>query len=86
MYFMPNEKTIHIRYFASLREERGASEEAVKTTARTPKELYAELQRRYPFRLTGDMLKVAVNDSFQSWDVELEDNDTVVFIPPVSGG
>jgi molybdopterin converting factor subunit 1 len=83
---MKNEKTIHIRYYALLREERGLSEEAVKTVAQTPKELYKELSARHHFRLSDDVLKVAVNDAFQDWETPIKDSDTVVFIPPVSGG
>jgi len=83
---MKNEKTIHIRYYALLREERGLSEEAVKTVAQTPKELYKELSTRHHFRLGEDVLKVAVNDAFSNWESPIKDHDTVVFIPPVSGG
>ena len=83
---MKNEKTIHIRYYALLREERGLSEEAVKTVAQTPKELYKELSVRHHFCLDDSAMKVAVNDVFQSWNTPLKNSDTVVFIPPVAGG
>ena len=83
---MSKEQTIHIRYYALLREERGVSDETLKTLAQTPKELYKELGDRYNFRLKENLLKVAVNDSFANWDAPLKNNDTVVFIPPVSGG
>ena len=83
---MAKEKTVHIRYYAFLREERGLSDETVKTLAHTPKELYKELGTRHHFRLKEDLLKVAVNDAFSPWDAPLKNEDTVVFIPPVSGG
>ena len=83
---MTNQKTINVRYFALLREQRGVSDETVKTNAQTADELYAELQALFHFSLKPEILRVAVNDAFQSWDTILKDKDTVVFIPPVCGG
>ncbi len=79
-------KTIEVQYFALLREERGCSKETLKTKAATAKDLYAELQRRYAFRLPADRLKVAINEAFAEWETPLNDRDQVVFIPPVAGG
>lgn len=80
------EKTIHIQYYALLREERKKSSEKVLTQAKTVEELYQELRARYHFKLTTDVLKVAVNDAFADWNTKLKDKDTVIFIPPVAGG
>lgn len=79
-------KRIRVQYYALLREEAGKSEEALATRAATPRELYEELQARYPFSLAAPMLKVAVNDEFSDWAQTLVDGDRVVFIPPVAGG
>jgi molybdopterin-guanine dinucleotide biosynthesis protein A len=79
-------KQIRVQYYALLREEAGRSDEALATRAATPRELYEELQRRYPFSLAPQMLKVAVNDEFGDWSQALADGDRVVFIPPVAGG
>jgi molybdenum cofactor guanylyltransferase len=79
-------KQIRVQYYALLREEAGKSEESVGTRAATPRELYEELQGRYPFSLAVQMLKVAVNDEFADWSQRLADGDRVVFIPPVAGG
>jgi molybdenum cofactor guanylyltransferase len=79
-------KQIRVQYYALLREEAGKSEESVGTRAATPRELYEELQARYPFSLAVQMLKVAVNDEFSDWSQKLADGDRVVFIPPVAGG
>jgi molybdenum cofactor guanylyltransferase len=79
-------KQIRVHYYALLREEAGKSEESVGTRAATPRELYEELQARYPFSLAVQMLKVAVNDEFGDWSQRLADGDRVVFIPPVAGG
>lgn len=79
-------KTIHVHYFAWLREECGCAEETVQTPACTPEELYAELRSRHGFSLSPGILKVALNDEFGEWRAALEDFDEVSFIPPVSGG
>jgi molybdopterin-guanine dinucleotide biosynthesis protein A len=79
-------KRIKVQYYALLREQAGRSEEALVTTARTPRELYDELQGRYPFSLAPEMLRVAVNAEFGEWAQPLADGDAVVFIPPVAGG
>jgi len=80
------EKTIHIRYYALLREERKKSSEKVLTQAKTVEELYQELRAKYHFKLNTHMLKVAVNDAFADWNTKLKNEDTVIFIPPVAGG
>jgi molybdopterin-guanine dinucleotide biosynthesis protein A len=83
---MTAQKQIKVQYYALLREQAGRSEEALVTSARTPKELYEELKARYPFSLAPEMLRVAVNTEFGEWSQPLADGDAVVFIPPVAGG
>jgi len=77
---------IKVQYYALLREQAGRSEEAVSTSARTPRDLYEELRRRHPFTLAPDVLRVAVNAEFGEWSQPLAEGDAVVFIPPVAGG
>ena len=79
-------KRIKVQYYALLREQAGRSDEALETSARTPRELYEELQRRHPFSLAPEMLRVAINAEFGEWTQSLADGDSVVFIPPVAGG
>lgn len=79
-------KHIKVQYYALLREQAGRSDEALVTAARTPRELYEELQARHPFSLAPEMLRVAVNAEFGEWTQPLSDGDSVVFIPPVAGG
>jgi molybdopterin-guanine dinucleotide biosynthesis protein A len=79
-------KKVRVQYFALLREQAGRSDESLDTTARTPRELYDELRKRYPFSLAPEMLRVAVNTEFGEWSQALSDGDSVVFIPPVAGG
>jgi len=79
-------KRIKVQYYALLREQAGRSDEALVTTASTPRALYEELKARYPFSLAPEMLRVAVNAEFGEWTQALADGDSVVFIPPVAGG
>src|SRR5207245_5101427 len=79
-------KRLTVQYYALLREQAGRREEALVSGARTPRELYAELSRRYPFSLGPEMLRVAINSEFGDWSTPLADGDAVVFIPPVAGG
>ena len=79
-------RTLTIQYFAVLREQAGRSVESVDSPARTPRELYAELQARHGFTLPAAMLRVAVNGDFGEWEQPLAAGDAVVFIPPVAGG
>jgi len=79
-------KRLTVQYYALLREQAGRREEALESGARTPRELYAELSRRYPFSLGPEALRVAINSEFGDWSTPLADGDAVVFIPPVAGG
>ncbi|MBB6093578.1 molybdopterin-guanine dinucleotide biosynthesis protein A [Povalibacter uvarum] len=79
-------RSLRVQYFALFREQAGRSEETLDTPAATPGDLYRELQSRYPFKLTREQLKVAINDEFSGWDARLKNGDTIVFIPPVAGG
>jgi molybdenum cofactor guanylyltransferase len=79
-------RRVTVQYFALLREQAGRGSETLETRARTPRELYGELARRYPFSLEAAQLRVAINSEFGDWSAALRDGDAVVFIPPVAGG
>lgn len=79
-------KSIHVEYYALLREERGVSSETVETGAETPEALYAHLRERHGLGPRQELLLVAVNNVFSGWDTPLRDGDAVGFLPPVSGG
>jgi len=79
-------KTVHLQYFAILREQRGLAQETLATNASNAAALYEELRARHAFTLTGDRLRVAINGEFAPWDTPLADGAELVFIPPVAGG
>lgn len=78
--------TVSIKYFAILREQRGAAEETLRTEAKTPEALYRELRDVHGFSLPADRVRAAVNGVFVVSGSVLREGDEVVFIPPVAGG
>ncbi|MCC6486758.1 MAG: MoaD/ThiS family protein [Candidatus Hydrogenedentes bacterium] len=80
------EKTVHVQYFAMLREQRGLSKETLATHAPSAAALYEELRAQHGFTLPLERMRVIVNEAFQPWDVSLSEGDTIVFVPPVAGG
>ncbi|MBX9668499.1 MAG: MoaD/ThiS family protein [Candidatus Obscuribacterales bacterium] len=83
---MSRNKTVHIKYFALLREERGLAAESIDTEADDLAQLYDEVRARYSFSLPVDRMAVAVNDEFANWSDRVEDQAVIVFVPPVAGG
>ena len=79
-------KTVHVQYFAMLREQAGCQEETIATAADTPAALYEELRSRRGFTLARERLRVALNGDFTSWETPLIDGGRVVFMPPFAGG
>ncbi len=79
-------KTVVIRYYAILREQRGVEDEKLLTDAATPAALYEELRARHGFTLGGDRVRAALNDEFAKSDAPLRDGDRVAFLPPMAGG
>lgn len=80
--------TIHMRYFASMREVLGRSSERLSLPAGTTagailERLVAEQPKLDRMRT---IVMVMVNQSYASPETVLSDGDEVAFIPPVSGG
>lgn len=82
----PATRRIRLQFFAALREQAGCSALALDTAARTPAELYGELQRSHGLQLPARLLRVALNARYATMDTPLQADDQVVFIPPVAGG
>ncbi len=82
----PSSKTIHIQYYALMREERGLSNESYNTDAQNAQQLFDELNQKFRFSLAAERLRVSINDQFENWNSNINENDRIVFIPPVAGG
>ena len=77
---------ITVHYFAKLRDLTNKEKESIKIAIEsTPKDIYKQLDEMYGLP-DNPNLKIAINDSFASWESELKDKDKLVFIPPVTGG
>ena len=80
-------RSLHVRFFAILREQAGCAQMQFDAEAATPGTLYAELQARFPgLTFPATLLRVSVNERYATMDTPLGANDRVVFIPPVAGG
>lgn len=83
-------KTVHIKYFASIREAIGHSTEALDTEAATLGELRAELIARggvYAEVLApGRAVRMALNQVMAGEGAVLPAQAEVAFFPPVTGG
>ena len=77
---------VKVLYFASLRDKSNTPEEMIETNATTIDDLYTELNDKYHFTLEKHHLRAAQNEEYVEFNSPLNNNDTVVFIPPVAGG
>ena len=77
---------IQVIYFAKLRELTGLDEETFSMKqGDKPGDVLASINKRHEIDVEINF-KIAVNDEFSDWDIELNDGDRLVFIPPVTGG
>ena len=77
---------IQVIYFAKLRELTGLDEETFSMKqGNKPNDVLASINKRHEIDVEINF-KIAVNDEFSNWDIELNDGDRLVFIPPVTGG
>ena len=83
---MSNSIKIQVIYFAILRELTGLDKETFSMKqGNKPGDVLTSINDRHEIDL-GINFKIAVNDEFSDWDIELNDGDRLVFIPPVTGG
>jgi molybdopterin converting factor small subunit len=78
--------TYQIHYLGLLSDRRGLAHETLFSQASTAAELYDFLQKEYSLGLLASQIKVAVNDEFAAWDRQINDQDLIAFLPPMSGG
>ena len=83
---MSNSIKIQVIYFAILRELTGLDKETFSIKqGNKPGDVLTSINERHETDL-GINFKIAVNDEFSDWDIELNEGDRLVFIPPVTGG
>lgn len=79
---------VRVKFFAILRERTGVAAVSKEIEAGSSvADLWRQLQKDYPkLDVPGIRLLYAVNQNYVGLDHKLNDNDEVVFVPPVSGG
>ena len=83
---MSNSIKIQVIYFAILRELTGLDKETFSIKqGNKPGDVLKSINERHEID-QGINFKIAVNDEFSDWDIELNEGDRLVFIPPVTGG
>ena len=83
---MSNSIKIQVIYFAILRELTGLDKETFSMKqGNNPGDVLTSINEQHGIDL-GINFKIAVNDEFSDWDIELNEGDRLVFIPPVTGG
>ena len=76
--------SVKVKYFASLREKLGRSQDEVLIHGDTTvKDVWNTATQNTP---TPDTLLVAVNQEYAQFDRTVRDGDEVAFFPPVTGG
>jgi molybdopterin converting factor subunit 1 len=84
----PSNLRLKVLFFGRLRELTGMAEESLEIPAGiTLQSLFDRYAARFP-KLTAlrASLVASRNEEFVSWDTRVANNDTIAFLPPVSGG
>jgi molybdopterin converting factor subunit 1 len=79
-------KNINILFFGKLKETWNTSKLSLATASDDIESLYIELLKLVSEIPHKQSIKVAINDEFVNWNTIINDNDTVAFLPPASGG
>ena len=81
-----------IKYFSWIKEHIGKSEEQIELPDHI-KNVYElikylnEIDEKYNLIFDKkELIKIAVNKTYSSFDTNIKDNDEIAFFPPVTGG
>jgi molybdopterin converting factor subunit 1 len=77
---------VRVRYFALFREQAGCESEAVDWSCGTAAELFRMVAEMHPSLQSQAAALVAINDEMCDWYTRLNEDDEVLFFPPVAGG
>ena len=81
-----------IKYFSWIKEHIGKSEEQIELPdhIKNVNELVKylnEIDEKYNLILDKkELIKIAVNKTYSSFDTNIKNNDEIAFFPPVTGG
>ncbi len=75
---------VKVKYFASLKEAIGCSEEALELKPNTTvQQLWQQVSGNNDL---AETIKSAINMEYVTKDTQIHDGDEVAFFPPVTGG
>ena len=81
-----------IKYFSWIKEHIGKSEEQVSLPSHITDVIQLinylnEIDEKYNIIFEKrELIKIAVNKKYSSFDTNISDNDEIAFFPPVTGG
>ena len=76
--------SVHVKYFASLRETLGRSEDLISITGTaTVEEIWHQTTGKTE---RAEQVLAAVNQEYADFSHVVKDGDEVAFFPPVTGG
>jgi molybdopterin synthase sulfur carrier subunit len=75
-----------IKYFASLKERIGVSEETIVSSEISVKETIKILKEKYGEKAFPDNILCSVNHEIVKGEHKIKAQDEVAFFPPVTGG
>lgn len=76
---------LNIQYFGMIAEKTGMSEEILKSSSCTVKELLEELENKHA-QIKGLTFKIAMNNKIVQENQTIENNSTIAIMPPFAGG
>ena len=75
-----------VRYFALFRDQTGCESELIDWSGGTAAELFQLMAEKHSALKTEAASLVAINDEMAGWESALNEDDEVLFFPPVAGG
>jgi len=77
---------VRVRYFALFRDQAGCGAESIEWDGGTAAELFRMMTDLHPGLKTETAALVAINDEMRDWETPVNNDDEVLFFPPVAGG
>jgi molybdopterin converting factor small subunit len=78
---------INTYYYGNFKDITQKPNEQIETNSKTVLELYEELVNKYGFQLKANEMLISVNNENQTdLEYKIKDNDTIIFLHPMSGG
>ncbi|GGF15556.1 molybdopterin synthase sulfur carrier subunit [Halobacillus andaensis] len=74
-----------ILFFAGLQEKMGKQSIEIDASGQSVKQLKDYIEQEYNLSKVHESM-VAINEEFAPGEETIKENDTIAFIPPVSGG